>query len=546
MKGLKSDLKELYQVAREALQSNASIAKPYYLKRGKIKKGSQIYYMVNLKKTIASFGTALLLAQGLPGLMQQNPAQAATYPASMQAIMSQQYPIVMGNQFLDTTINSSVIPRIARDLSYVSINRSSDLFDDLGTSISLANQIHAQNPNVKVLQYLNLIDVWYYEPTSYPWIVNNKAYLKDDAGRIVYPYTSTYGDKRIGADPTNVNWQNYYSQHAKNIVSQGMDGIMSDNWMRSNWQGWDINSTRFTQLEYAWNTVGQKTKAAIGASKILIGNGPAWYTYQNSRDVAMLEMKNAPNATAFSQYLQMSDLAASYGQANQDTVNPAYSESQILNYYLPACLMTDNVFGISNVSEQFTAIEQVGKIGRPTNSRYTSSGILQRDFTAGKVLLNNSSKTVTVSLPAGVYSNVYGTKVNSVTLSSFTGIILKSSGSTPIPTPTPTPTPTPITSSVPAAPSGLASTGVTKNSAGQVFVGLKWQNNATNATSLEILQSINYTSAYKLVKTVALNAAGYSINIGAAPTHGTYYYEVVAVNSAGLSTPSNVLPIGIN
>ena len=607
--------------------------------------------MLNFKKKTSLIVTAILLAQGIFGLTLPNAAQAVTYPTAMQEIMSRPYPITMGNQFMESSINSSVVQRIARDLDYVSINRSTDLFDDRGTSISIANQIRAINPNTKVLQYLNLIDVWSYEPVSYPWIINNKAYLKDDAGRIIYPYQSTYGTQRISGDPQNTNWQNYYAQHAKSIVNQGMDGIMSDNWMRSNWQNWNINSARFTQLEYAWNTVGQRTKAAIGANKILIGNGPAWYTYQNSRDVAMIEMKNAPNATAFNYYLQMSDLAASYNQADQDTQNPSESESNILNFYLPACLLTDNVFGISNNSVQFAALEQVGKIGRPKNSRYVSAGILQRDFTGGKVLLNNTYKTVTVTLPAGVYSNVYGSKVNSVTLAAFTGAILKGSGATPIP-PTPTPTagvpatPTnvvfrslyrgastgleyvnlnwtdnstnetgfqiqqsinsttnfqtvmtipagsttcavnigttpaagtyyyrviavnsagqsqpsntasaqigsttttpPSSTTIPSAPSKLAPNGITKNSSAQVLVGLKWQNNATNATSLEILQSINSTSNFKVVATLAANSTYYSLNIGAAPTHGTYYYEVVALNSAGQSSPSNIQPMGIN
>jgi hypothetical protein len=99
---------------------------------------------------------------------------------------------------------------------------------------------------------------------------------------------------------------------------------------------------------------------------------------------------------------------------------------------------------------------------------------------------------------------------------------------------------------VPAAPTNLAATGTTKNSAGQLFIGLKWQNNATNATSLEILQSINSTSNFQVIKTPATSFTSYSINIGAAPTHGTYYYEVVAVNSAGASSPSNVLGFVIN
>jgi len=278
--------------------------------------------------------------------------------------------------------------------------------------------------------------------------------------------------------------------------------------------------------------MGQKTKAAIGSNAILIGNSPAWSTYQ-SRDITMIESRNAPNSSAFNTFLKDSDTAAGWGQATLDTIYWLWDGStgymstyaSILDFSLPACLLTDDIFGIPNNTTIYGIMEKVGKIGYPKAARYRANGILQRDFTAGKVLFNDTSASVTVSLPTGVYKNVDGNAVNSVTLQSYRGIVLKGSGTT---------------ATVPTAPTNLALTSVTKGvTSGNYYVNLTWKDNATNETGYEIQQATTSAGPFTVIKTPAVNAQGYSVNIGSTP--GTYYYQVKAVNTTGKSEPSNTI-----
>ncbi|MDD3014116.1 MAG: fibronectin type III domain-containing protein, partial [Candidatus Gastranaerophilales bacterium] len=95
---------------------------------------------------------------------------------------------------------------------------------------------------------------------------------------------------------------------------------------------------------------------------------------------------------------------------------------------------------------------------------------------------------------------------------------------------------------VPATPTNLGLTSVTRGgTSGSYYINLTWKDNATNETGYEILESVNSTSSFRIIKTPAVNAAGYSVNIGASPIKGTHYYEVKAVNAIGKSQPSNIV-----
>ena len=97
-------------------------------------------------------------------------------------------------------------------------------------------------------------------------------------------------------------------------------------------------------------------------------------------------------------------------------------------------------------------------------------------------------------------------------------------------------------SNVPAAPSELAVTGVSRGAtSGNYYVNLTWKDNSNNETGFEILQSINSINNFQVAKTPAANGTSYGINLGSTPTTGTYYYKIVAVNADGKSEASNTV-----
>ncbi|MEO8348372.1 MAG: fibronectin type III domain-containing protein, partial [Acidobacteriota bacterium] len=104
---------------------------------------------------------------------------------------------------------------------------------------------------------------------------------------------------------------------------------------------------------------------------------------------------------------------------------------------------------------------------------------------------------------------------------------------TPIPpTATPTRTPTPIPPALPAAPSGLTATPVSRNR-----IDLAWQDNSGNETAFQIERSRS-GGAFSLIATTAAGATSYSNTSGLTPGK-LYSYRVRAVNAAGTSGYSN-------
>lgn len=112
--------------------------------------------------------------------------------------------------------------------------------------------------------------------------------------------------------------------------------------------------------------------------------------------------------------------------------------------------------------------------------------------------------------------------------------------STPPPTPTPTlpptatlpPTVTPTAAPLPAAPSGLTASAVSRTQ-----VDLAWSDNSSNETGFRIERSTDGTT-FSQVTTVSANVTTYS-NTGLSRNR-QYYYRVRANGSAGSSAYSNV------
>ena len=105
---------------------------------------------------------------------------------------------------------------------------------------------------------------------------------------------------------------------------------------------------------------------------------------------------------------------------------------------------------------------------------------------------------------------------------------------------------TPPVVTIPASPSNILVTSVTKGATtGNYVVNLSWADNSSNEASFEVQQSINSTTSFQTIATPAQNSTGAGINLGATPTQGAYYYQVLAINTAGKSQPSNVVNTNI-
>jgi hypothetical protein len=204
-------------------------------------------------------------------------------------------------------------------------------------------------------------------------------------------------------------------------------------------------------------------------------------------------------------------------------------------FRVPMNLLTDNILGLtlqtkqvhSLSTEQQPTIEKLGKIGYPKGPRYRANGVLQRDFDKAKVIMNDTSKSVTISLPSGVYKNLDGVRVNNITLASCRGIVLKTDGNIA------------SINAVPNAPIGLTAN-ITRDSGGDYIATLSWKDNSDNETGFKVMQAVNSTTDYQQIQTLDSNVSSTTIDLGINPVKGAYNYKVFAVNSAGSSIASNV------
>lgn len=358
---------------------------------------------------------------------------AVQYPHSAnQYFKNLEYPIIGMNQLSTRRIrnNPNAISESSR-LDMVIINKSDDLFVDREASVKYARELKQLNPRIKVLQYLNISDVWNYQETFKQWAKQHpEVLLRSNDGEYIHPYAKNYGKKRYMFDSTNPAWQNYFAARMKKITDQGMDGLFIDNLWRTNWERLDISQNKFRQIQRGWETALQKGRALIGPDKIILGNSPPTELYQ-TRDIVMLEGRLNPSKKSLDEYFKWSDQANAYNQLVFDTVkHDTYNGDKfhyVPEFFLPAVLLTDNIWGFSYESPQwFELVQKVGKIGRPLNRRTRlNNGVLTRDYSRGKVLLNDTNASKRIDLPDNTYKTINNTPINEVSISPMKGIILK-------------------------------------------------------------------------------------------------------------------------
>ena len=137
------------------------------------------------------------------------------------------------------------------------------------------------------------------------------------------------------------------------------------------------------------------------------------------------------------------------------------------------------------------------------------------------------------STPAGPTATPTATRTPTPTSTPVPPTATPTRTPTPIPpTVTPTRTATPIPPPLPAAPSGLSATGVSRGR-----IDLAWTDNSSNETGFQIERSRD-GGAFSLIATTAAGATSYSNTSGLTPNK-MYSYRVRAINAAGSSAYSN-------
>ncbi len=398
------------------------------------------------------------------------PANTANYNPFVSEIMSRPYPRLMGNQWCVSPSGEFVGDNhyelmyfVVNHLDYIALNRvgggMNDLFLDfhqstqdpakglLKTRNDIYNNAAQVGRRVYVLAYQNMSDVWYYQSIqSFPnenfWFKPERHnvgtwdyfeyynyWLYDQNNQIVtYPWGNYTNAQRRFWNPGIPEAREYWAQHAKGIVDKGFDGIFSDNWLRSGFNSQDI-----INVQAGWNETGRRFKQ-LAPDKILIGNSPP-YPIFDSRDICMLEDRintDQEGDESVQAYLNYSDGAKALNQVCQDTFFDE-SKGDFVKFRIPMVLLTDNIFGISTSTKQGNKLissygqylVKLGKVGYPEGSRYRADGILQRNFTNGKVLMNDTQSTKTIYLPPSTYKDIDGNEIRTVVLEPFCGMVLK-------------------------------------------------------------------------------------------------------------------------
>jgi len=334
-----------------------------------------------------------------------------------------------------------------------------------------ANQVHALNPNYKFLVYRNVGDVFHSWTDEFNLALNSGWLLKDTSGN----YLTSYAGENYMVDITNRDYQLWVAQKIKLWLDQYpiFDGVMADNALKhgvAEWLGSDRwsqvykpETTRpFTDQEVLDGNAGLLNAIidAIGTSKILAPNGiwtgfvwadstaGANYRYVLSKvprlNGVLSEGTFLPDAWfTETQWKQSVDMVAWI----QDNILRGHPESrfnggtsradpseQVMKYGFCSMMLAVKYseqntiyFGDLSGSPNLMSLAQILRgvdLGSPLGNYYNTGSVYTRDFQDGKVLVNPTDVSYTVTLD-GSYTAFDGSIVSgSLTLNSHTGAIL--------------------------------------------------------------------------------------------------------------------------
>jgi len=317
-----------------------------------------------------------------------------------------------------------------------------------GTSLTSLQAIKTANPNIKIIGYKDLIGK---SPGSDDWAEVNSHeewFVHDASGnRILNTAWNWYL-----MDVASTGWRQHFVSYVNSELSSqpSYDGVFADDaWNTiASWALSSFDKTIPASVISNWhaNTIGflQYAKANLLSGKLLIVNSDEWNTndYINIVDGQMLEGYEhcswIPVTTVETDRPSVSVLASkcTTGKivwAGSGAVITGVNQAQIelmVKYCYASFLM-----GMSgskaylgwDQGDFFSSYQMImdTDIGQPVASYYSAQNVQMRDFTKGRVLLNPSANSHTVSL-GGNYQLLNGTALSSIVLAPWSGEILLS------------------------------------------------------------------------------------------------------------------------
>jgi hypothetical protein len=343
------------------------------------------------------------------------------------------------------------------------------------------NQVHALNPNYKFLVYRNVMSIYSFWPDEWNYAKSQGWLLKDINGNYVTEsWTSNYM-----VDITNQSYQRWLGARLQLWLNQypAFDGVMADNALKYSAREFDAGGmtrpinprtgTYFTDTEILDGCAGILNAVidAIGTSKLLmpngIWNGAIWwntwpggdnYRYvlskvprlnclasegafmANGQWYSESEWKNSIDFVAWVQDNFLSGYNERYfsGSCTSSRLPSGATSEQVIEYGFASMLLSikysspqNNIdFGIDfsqnpNLLRFVQKLRSVDMI-QPLGDYYkiTSTAVYARDFVNGKVLINPTGVSYTVTLD-GSYTTIDNTIVSgSFTVYAHSGVLL--------------------------------------------------------------------------------------------------------------------------
>jgi hypothetical protein len=149
-----------------------------------------------------------------------------------------------------------------------------------------------------------------------------------------------------------------------------------------------------------------------GQSKNGYYSGSAWLT-----DMQAMQSLDAMGKG----FVSINEMPEAFAQVSQ-----AEKQWALANYLLvKGKLSYIAITGIQEYNRILTTPEYSAAVGHALHPMYKSQGVYMRDFSNGKAIVNPSSnESFTISLPPGIYQDLYGINVDTITLEPHSGIVL--------------------------------------------------------------------------------------------------------------------------